>query len=171
MGNVTAGYVFSAGETVTPTKLNALFGGSLLSPPQAQPSVATVSTTSFHSLTTPPTITDGAQAWSQVITPGSASGRVLILHDCYIFPDGTSIPWLALFRGSTLIQCLRGSDATAGKKNLFTVISFDLPATTGPVTYSLRFGGDSTSSGGSFSYLGAMAGGEVPSAPVLIQFG
>jgi hypothetical protein len=151
MGNVTAGYVFSAGETVTPTKLNALFGGSNFSvgsvqvvsipiSPQFTTQVATAD------VNTPPTTANGFQIFSGAIVPRDTSSKVMVQFSITAWGAALmgqqGVPLgLALFRGTTLIawRVFKGwADADEQLSYDAGFCFLDSPASAASVTYSAR---------------------------------
>ena len=92
-----------------------------------------------------PTVAAGAQIWSNTITPTANTSKILI-KGSFLYNSGTASRQLIafLFRGTTCIGATGAWVTTATTSVVPVNISFvDIPASTSPVTYSVRVGGTS----------------------------
>lgn len=88
-----------------------------------------------------PTTSQGSQIWSQAITPSSTSSRIQI-SGTFLADTGNSSRGMtaALFRGTTCIAVAGTNVVTATRSEPIVFNTEDLPNTTSPVTYTIRFG-------------------------------
>ena len=94
---------------------------------------------SAHNVNNTPTISTGTELASVTLTPGSASNKVQLTWNYICDAVNDAALQVYIFRGSTLV-CV--SSAGGVKRGFFMLASgsfIDSPATTSPVTYSLRF--------------------------------
>lgn len=102
-------------------------------------------TTSILYDNTVPTTSEGTQVWSQVITPSGSLSLIEISYSSIIdVSSAGAYVSVALFRGATCIdvksyRSINGGSATTGPIPVSASL-VDSPATTSPVTYSIRVG-------------------------------
>lgn len=151
MGDITSGYAWSAGETVTPAKLNQMLGSSSLAIGARQIISADISAqyadaSSVASPSVDPSLADGLQIFSASIVPNSASNKVLIQFSISAWGAGvTSLGGpigMAIFRDSTLVakKIQKNCDTSTTEQQAydFGFNFLDSPASTISVTYSAR---------------------------------
>lgn len=87
-----------------------------------------------------PLITDGTQLWSRTITPTSSSSimkiQFMLNTSCY---SGRQLI-AALYRNNTCVATVMNQVVSPKKANLMAMLTHDIPNTTIPITYSVRFG-------------------------------
>lgn len=118
----------------TPNSLAQYFRGTV---------APTLGTTIIPYGNTTPTSTQGTQLWSQTITPLDPSSYIEVQFSGIGDLSSTSAYLiLSLFRGTTFIgmSILASGKQGADFTNTLVINIIDLPATTSPVTYSVRIG-------------------------------
>lgn len=93
---------------------------------------------------TTPLITEGTQLWSQVIDPIFDDSRFLIHFSGFVSCNSSKVITIALFRNNTLIST-SCSTVSSNSVSSFNINTMDAPATSSPITYSLRIGVTSSS--------------------------
>jgi hypothetical protein len=94
---------------------------------------------------TPPLITAGTEIWTQTFTPGSTAAMYVIQTAMSVSAStNNNVHTAALFRTiggvSTYIGGAVQTFASGGNSNAVAFIITDIPATSSPVTYSVRYG-------------------------------
>lgn len=152
MADITPGYTFAAGETVTAPKLNALGAGGLLAGIKQIVKGPDIAKTSFvvdywNTLPfddTVPTDTEGREIWTASITPTDVGNRVLLSVALHIACAADATVAFTVFRGSTCIAVRMVEWTSTGGVMHVKIEVLDEPATALPVTYSVRCGTTAT---------------------------
>lgn len=82
----------------------------------------------------------GVQFATASITPKFATSKILVQFGCQVGNSGNMTGAIGLFRNSTLLAQQRYWDGVlvSGQNNSLYIASYDSPATTSSVTYSVR---------------------------------
>lgn len=143
---ITPGHTFTAGETVTPAKLNAAPTASvnigILQIVAAEIAPKWEEQDGLGEPNATPSVSDGVEVFSAAITPTSDSNRVLVAFDVNIWGDESAhtdhAVGVALFRGSTIIanrvQRVRANNGQQGYAFSFTHL--DAPGADTETTYT-----------------------------------
>jgi len=95
---------------------------------------------------TVPTITEGTLLVTAVITPKSVSSKMKIEFSSVVGADGApKMVTVTVFRNSTLITAVGRAINNATRPADLSFVFVDQPATTSPITYTIRIGVDSSS--------------------------
>jgi phage-related tail fiber protein len=101
-------------------------------------------TTQIIASNTKPLITQGTQMCAVTLTPISVASDILIEFNAIVdISVANATATVAIFRGSTFIGCgLASSGKSGAQPASLSVLILDTPATTSPVTYTVRIGTD-----------------------------
>lgn len=89
-----------------------------------------------------PQNTEGTQIWTRTVTPNSTLSKFHISFAMMVDSSTSNkIVTAALFRNGV---CIYAASSNTGKPHALTGVFVDLPNTTSPVTYSARFGAESS---------------------------
>lgn len=139
-GNITTGWTPFGGSNTT----FALYAGNI----QQQSGTTVIAGSNLA-----PANTAGTQVMSQVVTPARAASKFIINFAGLVDTGGVTGANVnvAVFRNGTFIALSTTYVKQSGQPSVVVINAVDAPNTTGPVTYTIRIGTDTT--GGTW-YLG-----------------